>query len=151
MKLKLYYALKDIQFNSRWSFIYLYKSVNFFVLLFFNCENHWLVCLKSYVYKKWINHCYIRETTLGKNVYWMFIFFFTCRVRAVVTKNIYWSFLQLLFKVRQFSLNLIDLTFGHIFMLIFDSKENLLYTSINVKWTWSLFYDLLVHFLNKLP
>lgn len=97
---------------------------------------------KSLIYKG----NYLRKECL-LNVYY---FFFTCRVRAVVTKNIYWSFLQLLFKVRKFSLNLIDFTFGHIFMLIFDSKENLLYTSINVKWTWSLFYDLLVHFLNKL-
>lgn len=79
MKLKLYYALMEIQFNSRWSFIYLYKSVNFFVLLFFNCENHWLVCWtnlciqrmdKSLIYKG----NYLRKECL-LNVY--FIFFFT--------------------------------------------------------------------------
>lgn len=67
---------------------------------------------KSLIYKG----NYLRKECL-LNVYY---FFFTCRVRAVVTKNIYWSFLQLLFKVGQFSLNLIDFTFGHISILIFD-------------------------------
>lgn len=104
----------------------------------------------KFVYtKKWINHWYIRETTLGKNVYWMFIFFFFTVEWGVVNKEyIYWSFLQLLFKVSNFSLNLIDFMFGHIFMLIFDFWRPPTYTSIKVKWTYSLFFDFLVHFLN---
>lgn len=77
MKLKLYYALKEIQFNSRRSFIYLYKSVNFLCFYFSIVRTtDWYVeqiCVykemdKSLIYKG----NYLRKECL-LNVYFFFL------------------------------------------------------------------------------